>query len=148
MWEIDNLSQLIAFLLSVAVGCVFCLIYDIFRAVRKSFKQSGVAVFFEDILYSFICAVLSFCFLLSTTGGELRVFVFVGMGIGFSVCRFTLSRPIFSAMLFVLRFFRFLQGKISRLLSVITAATDKCGGKIRIFFKFLINTLKKGLKKK
>ena len=58
MWEIDNISQLIAFLLSLAVGCVFCLIYDIFRAVRKSFKRNAATVFFEDILYALICGVI------------------------------------------------------------------------------------------
>ena len=87
MWEINNASQLIAFLTSLAVGCVFCLIYDIFRAVRKSFKRNAAAMFFEDVLYSFICGVIGFCFLLGTTGGDLRAFAFLGMGAGFFICR-------------------------------------------------------------
>ena len=62
MWEINNASQLIAFLTSLAVGCVFCLIYDIFRAIRKSFNRTRYAVFFEDILYSLICGVIGFLY--------------------------------------------------------------------------------------
>ena len=152
MWEINNASQLIAFLLSLAVGCVFCLIYDIFRAVRKSFKRNAAAVFFEDILYSFICGVIGFCFLLGTTGGDMRAFVFVGMGAGFFICRVTLSRVILPVLLFIIRILRRVFGGISRVSAAVFSAIDKafckCGGKIRIFFKFLANSLKKGLKKK
>ena len=152
MWEIDNISQLIAFLLSLAVGCVFCLIYDIFRAVRKSFKRNAAAVFFEDILYSFICGVIGFCFLLGTTGGDMRAFVFVGMGAGFFICRVTLSRVILPVLLFIIPVLPRVFGGISRVSAAVFSAIDrafcKCGEKIRIFFKFLANSLKKGLKKK
>lgn len=152
MWEIDNISQLIAFLLSLAVGCVFCLIYDIFRAVRKSFKRNAAAVFFEDILYSLLCGVIGFCFLLSTTGGDLRAFTFIGMGAGFFICRLTLSRLFLPVLLFVIRVLRRVFGGISRVSAAVFSAIDrafcKCGEKIQIFFNFLANSLKKGLKKK
>ena len=89
MWEINNASQLIAFLTSLAVGCVFCLIYDIFRAIRKSFNRTRYAVFFEDILYSLICGVIGFLFLLAAAGGEIRAFALVGMGVVLaSICAF------------------------------------------------------------
>ena len=152
MWEINNASQLIAFLTSLAVGCVFCLIYDIFRAVRKSFKRNAAAVFFEDILYSLLCGVIGFCFLLGTTGGDLRAFAFIGMGAGFFICRFTLSRVFLPVLLFVIRILRRVFGGISRVSAAVFSAIDrafcKCGEKIRIFFNFLANSLKKGLKKK
>ena len=152
MWEINNASQLIAFLTSLAVGCVFCLIYDIFRAVRKSFKRNAAAMFFEDVLYSFICGVIGFCFLLGTTGGDLRAFAFIGMGAGFFICRFTLSRLFLPALLFIISILRRVFGGISRVSAAVFSAIDrafcKCGEKIRIFFKFLANSLKKGLKKK
>ena len=138
MWEIDNISQLIAFLVSLAVGCVFCLIYDIFRAVRKSFKRNAAAMFFEDVLYSLLCGVIGFCFLLGTTG--------------FFICRFTLSRLFLPVLLFIIRALRRVFGGISRISAAVFSAIDKafckCGEKIRIFFKFLANSLKKGLKKK
>ena len=141
MWEINNASQLIAFLTSLAVGCVFCLIYDIFRAIRKSFNRTRYAVFFEDILYSLICGVIGFLFLLAAAGGEIRAFALVGMGVGFFICRFTLSR-LFLPIL----------GKFSRLSAAacakICSVSDKCGSKISKFLKFIANTLKKGLKKK
>lgn len=152
MWEIDNISQLIAFLLSLAVGCVFCLIYDIFRAVRKSFKRNAAAMFFEDVLYSLLCGVIGFCFLLGTTGGDLRAFAFIGMGAGFFICRVTLSRVILPVLLFIIRILRRVFGGISRISAAVFTAIDKafckCGEKMRIFFKFLANSLKKGLKKK
>lgn len=92
MWEINNLSQLAGFANSFFFGCIFCVVYDIFRAVRAVAKQSTWAVFTEDIIYSLICAVAAFCLLLSVTGGELRVFVIFGLGCGFAAFRMTLSR--------------------------------------------------------
>ncbi len=152
MWEINNASQLIAFLTSLAVGCVFCLIYDIFRAIRKSFNRTRYAVFFEDILYSLICGVIGFLFLLAAAGGEIRAFALVGMGVGFFICRFTLSRLFLPILLFIIRVFKTVFGKISRFSAAacakICSVSDKCGSKISKFLKFIANTLKKGLKKK
>ena len=143
MWEINNASQLIAFLTSLAVGCVFCLIYDIFRAIRKSFNRTRYAVFFEDILYSLICGVIGFLFLLAAAGGEIRAFF---------ICRFTLSRLFLPILLFIIRVFKTIFGKFSRLSAAacakICSVSDKCGSKISKFLKFIANTLKKGLKKK
>lgn len=152
MWEINNASQLIASLTSLAVGCVFCLIYDIFRAIRKSFNRTRYAVFFEDILYSLICGVIGFLFLLAAAGGEIRAFALVGMGVGFFICRFTLSRLFLPILLFIIRVFKSIFGKFSRLSAAacakICSVSDKCGSKISKFLKFIANTLKKGLKKK
>lgn len=151
MWEIDNLSQLLGFLYSVALGAVFCLVYDLFRAVRAEIKFGAAAVFAADILYSVICAVLCFCFLLSVTGGEIRFFVLAGAAVGFAVSRFTVSRILYFALTRTVRAVLFAFARISlvsgRFFALISRGFDfllKKAKKICVFFQ---NTLKKYLKK-
>ena len=98
MWEIDNFSQLTGVLYSAAVGAIYSFVYDIFRAARKTLRHSAALVFFEDIVFSFICAVSCFCFLLAISGGEMRGYVFFGILCGFTLFRVTASR--FSLFIF------------------------------------------------
>jgi len=90
--------------------------------------------------------------LLAAAGGEIRAFALVGMGVGFFICRFTLSRLFLPILLFIIRVFKTIFGKFSRLSAAacakICSVLDKCGSKISKFLKFIANTLKKGLKKK
>ncbi len=91
MWEISNSLQLINFGWSVVLGTLFCVIYDILRALRKVKKFSAVSVFFQDILFSLMVAFATFTYLLSVTNGELRGFIFVGIIFGFFLSRVSLS---------------------------------------------------------
>lgn len=92
MWEIDNLLQVINFARSLCLGVIFCLVYDILRAIRKLFDFSAVGVFFQDIVYSVFSAFVIFVFLLSITNGELRGFVFISVSLGFFLSRLTVSK--------------------------------------------------------
>lgn len=152
MWEIDNLSQLLGFLYSAALGGVYCLVYDVLRGLRAEIKFSTSAVFVSDIFYSLLCAVSCFCFLLSVTAGEPRIFVFVGAALGFVLIRLTVSRLWFFILSKALRAARFVSGRISalfgRFFAVIGAGTDFLGIKIKKICVLSSNTLKKHLKKK
>lgn len=152
MWEIDNLSQLLGFLYSVVLGIIFCLVYDVLRALRAEIKFGTAAVFVTDILYSVFCAVTCFCFLLAVTGGEIRAFVFAGVAVGFTASRLTVSRVFFFVLRRAVRAVLFLFDRISLVLgkffTLIAAKFDfllKKAKKICVFSK---NTLKKHLKKK
>ena len=91
MWEISNLNQISSFLRSILLGGIFCSIFDFFRSLRKEFYHSVYAVFIEDLLCFLIWAPITFCFLLATTNGELRFYVFFGIIFGFWVFRVALS---------------------------------------------------------
>ena len=152
MWEIDILSQLLGFLYSVVLGIIFCLVYDVLRALRAEIKFGTAAVFVTDILYSVFCAVTCFCFLLAVTGGEIRAFVFAGVAVGFTASRLTVSRVFFFVLRRAVRAVLFLFDRISLVLgkffTLIAAKFDfllKKAKKICVFSK---NTLKKHLKKK
>ncbi len=104
MWEIDINDQIVTLLLSLVLGVAVCVLYDIFRAIRCAVDHSAVAVFFEDILFWVLAALVNFIFLMGRTGGGLRGYVFVGEIAGFFVFRFTVSRVIVSALSWTIAF--------------------------------------------
>ena len=83
---------MISFGCSVVFGIILCLVYDVFRALRKTVSHTITLTFFEDLLFSFLAAVTTFLFLLSTTNGEIRGYVLLGAVFGFILSRLTISR--------------------------------------------------------
>ena len=152
MWEIDSLSQIFGFLYSAVFGFICCAVYDILRAARAQTKFSAAAVFFQDIIFSSLCGISCFCLLLSITGGDMRIFVFVGIAVGFLVCRLTLSRVLLFVFTKILKAAKWIYRNICCALEMFFAFSDKAAGflmkKTLKFCKFLSNTLKKLLKKK
>ncbi|MEE1238658.1 MAG: spore cortex biosynthesis protein YabQ [Acutalibacteraceae bacterium] len=152
MWEIDNLSQLLGFLYSAVLGGIYCMVYDVLRAFRTEIEFSTLAVCVTDVLYSLVCAVTCFCFLLSVTGGQPRAFVFAGAAVGFMVIRLTVSRILFFVFSKAIKGVSFVFDKISALFSrffdVVGTETELLGKKAEKICVLSLNTLKKHLKKK
>lgn len=91
MWEIDILLQITAFLKAVVLGAIFCVFADLVRSFEGVL---GLNLFFTlvvDGVASLICAVVTFCFFIATTLGEIRFYVILGVVIGFIILRKTLS---------------------------------------------------------
>lgn len=112
MWEISNSLQLLNFLRSCGLGAVLCLLYDCLKAFRKTHYYSILTVFFQDIAYLVLTALIFFVFLLSVTNGEPRGYIFVAAISGFLLCRYTVSRILLKLLIFIIsrfgRFFRIL----------------------------------------
>lgn len=142
MWEINNNLQLATVLRTLILGVLLCLSYDVIRGARKAVDFSDFAVFLQDVIFCIICAPVTFIFLLATTNGELRGFVFVGMVAGFVVARLTVSR------IFVL-IFKQITFLISKLLNIVGYA-QSCvvcflEGFFSSFYKKSVNFSKKAL---
>ena len=90
--DFSNSHQLITFLLSVALGAVFCILYDLFRFFHKKYSPPWIAVFLGDVLYFALTAVVTFCFFIMFSKGMIRVYVYFGELLGFIFCRFSLSK--------------------------------------------------------
>lgn len=90
--DFSNSQQLTAFLLSVVLGAVFCLLYDIVRFYHISFKCTKLSVFIVDILYFLVIGFMSYCFLLIYCKGTLRLYVFLGEVLGFIIARLSVSK--------------------------------------------------------
>ena len=150
MWEISATNQSVTFLLSCALGGVLCLVFDILRSIRKVKEFGKVAIFFQDILFFVFCALVTFCFLLATTAGELRGFVLVGMVLGAVFLRLTLSRFFVVALSFILNLALRLCGTVKTVFSRFYSLIFDFFLKIIKFFekplKKILFFLKKGLK--
>lgn len=150
MWEIDINDQAVTFLLSLALGVILCLLYDIFRALRRVFDYGSIAVFIQDILFWLISAFITFMFLMGRTGGGLRGYVFIAALAGFTVFRLTLSRPITAALAWVFsgvyRIYRFINGRVYAFLGLVGRLFIRFGGFFAKKSKTAPKTLKKLLK--
>lgn len=88
-------SQVQAFLLSLGVGMVIGVLYDLFRILRLSFTDHKVIVVIQDILFWSVSAVLSFLFVFVVNNGAFRSFLAIGEIAGFALYYFTLGALIF-----------------------------------------------------
>lgn len=147
MWEINNASQLMGFFYSVLLGIFYCLLYDVIRAIRAEIRSSSVAIFIGDIIYSLFCAISCFCFLLSVTGGELRIFVFLGIALGFIASRLTVSKPLHFILRKFVKMIYFVYRWISDILNRFFAFCEKNIELIAMEIKKIIKKLVKSSKK-
>lgn len=150
MWEISVSNQIITFALSVCLGALSCLIYDILRAMRKTGFDSFVAVFITDILFWLFLAFVTFIFLISRTNGEIRGYVLIGELIGFIILRFTVSKLWFKILYSVFMLFvklkLFLRGKTILIYSKIERFILLKGKQLLTVIKNVLKSVKKLLK--
>lgn len=121
-----------------------CLFYDVFRALRAEKACGAVVIFFQDICYWLISAVFVFSFLLVTTNGELRGYVFFGTAVGFFVCRLTLSVIFFKILRFLLRhiihILSLINSWFARFISAFNRFYTKCFKKAGFLLKKLLKS--------
>ena len=94
MWEISNSLQAVCFLRAIILGLSLSLFYDIFSALRKSGLNSFFDVLVEDIIFFAVATPIIFLFLIATTNGEVRLYIILGIIIGFLILKLTLSKFI------------------------------------------------------
>lgn len=95
MGYIDVSYQTVTFLLSIALGATLCVFYDILRVLHKHSIKTVIGVFVSDILFWLVASVGTFFFLILRCNGRLRSFVLIGIFIGFTAVRSTVSRFVF-----------------------------------------------------
>lgn len=150
MWEIDNSFQLFSFLVAIAAGIVFCLIYDILRAFRKSKQVEDWTVFFQDVIYFAVISIATFLLLMALSNGEIRGYIIIGLVLGFLLCFFTISRFFVWAMCHAFKFIEKLGNiiidNINRFLDFIGNILTKW---VKKLFKYLakLKNIKKPLEK-
>ena len=75
-------EQFQAFLLMVGIGMVAGLCYDVYRVTRIHLGLSRLGSSIGDIMFWFLLTPLVFIMLLYGNWGELRLYVFLGLGCG------------------------------------------------------------------
>lgn len=84
-------TQVFIFLVTVLAGALIGLIFDVYRTFRGFVKPGELGTTLGDFIFWAVATVLTFALLVATNGGEVRAFVFIGMGIGFGLYRATLG---------------------------------------------------------
>lgn len=101
-YQVDLGGQYYTTLISLLVGGALCLLYDVFRIVRMARRWSGIAVFFQDVMYCAVVSAVTYGMLLVRCSGVVRIYPLAGELCGFAVCRFTVSRLVMSAAKFII----------------------------------------------
>ncbi len=147
-------GQIILFLRTCGFGFILGILYEVFRVIRIILEKPKI-VFFTDVLYMLLSAVLFFIFLLTFGNGGLRINILVALLIGWLTYIYALGRKIES---FTVKFivgtkrcivrllrvltapfravFRFIQKPIDRIKHLITKKSKKVSKMLKIHLKF------------
>lgn len=126
MTPVDD--QIFAFLMTVLLGVLTGLTFDFYAILRKYIKPGKVCTALGDFLVWVILTTVAFAILLYANWGEVRFYVFIGIGIGVLFYKKLLSS-----------YFLFLFDKLFLLISKIYQGLL---GIIRLIMKILVFPLK------
>lgn len=75
-------DQITAFLLLVLLGNLVGIIFDCYRFFRRIWKLKRWGTNFGDAFFWLVATVFTYVFLLKSTWGEVRLYVFCGIALG------------------------------------------------------------------
>lgn len=117
-------DQVVAFSLVMCLGFFVGFIFDCYRILRQVFRLNHVATILGDLIFWIIITCFSYAFLLWSNWGEVRVYVFLAIGVGF-ICYLQLLSHKIRLILFKV------YQKISRIIQAFTSIIKKIHKKIR-----------------
>lgn len=97
-------SQIIIFLFSMLLGAFLSLVFDGFRISNAVLKVNLKRIFFEDVIYFILSAIITFTYILVVNSGEIRVYIIFGEVLGWIIYRFTIGKFIYKFILTVVKF--------------------------------------------
>lgn len=72
-------NQAGVFLLTLATGMGLAVLFDIYRIARRQLRLRTVLTFIGDFIYWVVATLIAFGMLLAGNGGEIRLYVFIGL---------------------------------------------------------------------
>ncbi len=129
---VEQVKLALMLLYSVLLGLFFGVVYGIFKFRRLCFPlrqlnarkstqkmaMEDVIVFFEDVLFAFVCGVSTCIFIYYTNAGRFRGIVLVGSLLGFVVYYNTIGKLVLKLSALFMRFVCSLIKKIFTVLPV------------------------------
>ena len=106
------INQGYLFLIFTIDGFIIGLLFDFFRILRKSFKTPNIVTYIEDILFWLLTEYLLLYSIFTFNNGEIRFFIFLGIGIGIILYMLTLSKYLIQINVFIIKTFKNLTKKI------------------------------------
>lgn len=117
MWEITNSGQLLELLQAAGMGVLLGLYYDVYRVIRIVMRPSARVIFIQDVAFFSTASLLTFLFLLTINGGQLRVYLLLGILTGFVIYYVTIGRLVVRFADVVTKAIAFLWGAFWRAVS-------------------------------
>lgn len=105
-------SQLYVFLIYCFSGVLIGIFFDIFRILRKSFKTADFVTYIEDIFFWIFTGVFLIYIIFKFNNGEIRSYIFIGIGVGISIYLLIFSRFFIKISLFILNILKLIFKKI------------------------------------
>ncbi len=91
------------FLCSLIGGAVIAFLYDIFRIKRKAIKTSAIFIYFEDLIFWIIVAIVMFGVVYYGNDGEIRGYIFLGTILGVTLYSVIFSKIVMAISLFIIK---------------------------------------------
>ncbi len=88
------LGQARAFFMTIGIGAVAAFGYDYYRAFRQACRLKKFSTFLGDLFFWLITTAMVFALLLRANWGEMRMYVFLGLGLGALLYFHLFSKPV------------------------------------------------------
>lgn len=102
----NNLEQLTNFIYFILTGITLSIVFDIFRILRRSFKTSDVLTNIEDVLFGVITGIILLSSIFLFNNGEIRLYIFIGMGIGILLYMIFISKYFIKLNVSIINFIK------------------------------------------
>ena len=80
------------FVMYIAGGIIICLIFDMFRALRRSMKTSDIVTYIEDTIFWIIVGAFLIYLTFIVNSGNIRLYTWIGLILGGILYYFTVSK--------------------------------------------------------
>ena len=109
-------NQAFLFLIFVINGLLIGFIFDVFRILRISFKTKDFVTYIQDIIFWLITGAIVLYSIFIFNNGEIRLYMFLGIGIGVTLYILLFSKYIIQ---FNVQFIKILKKIIHKSLNII-----------------------------
>ena len=145
---LNNQSGL--FVMYIAGGIIICILFDIFRALRKSIKTSDIITYIEDTVFWIITTIFLIYLIFVLNSGKIRIYNFVGLFLGGLIYYLTVSRYFMKISVKIFTFFKKVLTKMLEILLIPARVIFKINKKlvciVCINLQNMTNVFKKFLK--
>lgn len=114
---IDVMGDLISFGMSILVGFLIGILFDLYRSFRYFSKPKKALSHIEDLFFWVIIILVFFMLLVETTDGTLRGFVFIGCFCGSVLYLLLLSKFFLNIFIIIFKLILEVFSEIIRLMS-------------------------------
>ena len=105
-------NQLYVFLIYCLCGVIIGIFFDVFRILRKSFKTPDIITYIEDVLFWFLTGLFLIFVIFKFNNGELRSYIFVGLGLGITMYLLIFSKLFINVNTAIIKFLKMVIKKV------------------------------------